>query len=84
MILTKLKFKDKEHLNLRCLVQVGPGEHRAHTQGQVLNQCIVFPERRVKSLAVCMLDKNKQCSNFFTPRICRSTAGNNTFGVHGL
>ena len=24
MILTKLKFKDKEHLNLRCLVQVGP------------------------------------------------------------
>ena len=22
----KGKFKDKEHLNLRCLVQVGPGE----------------------------------------------------------
>ena len=29
MILTKLKFKDKEHLNLRCLVQVGP-EHAQH------------------------------------------------------
>ena len=26
MILTKLEFKDKEHLYLRCLVQVGP-EH---------------------------------------------------------
>ena len=24
MILTKLEFKDKEHLYLRCLVQVGP------------------------------------------------------------
>ena len=33
MILTKGKVKDKEHLKLRCLVQVGPGLSRA-TGGQ--------------------------------------------------
>ena len=39
------------------------GVHRA-IYHHVLKQRIVFPERRVESLAVCMPHMDKQCSNY--------------------
>ena len=56
--------------------------YRATTLRQVLKHGVVFNERRVASLAVCMPRMDKQCSSV-TPSSRHMTPRDNAFGVYG-
>ena len=54
---------------------------KSNILAQILNQSVVYLERRVESLAVCMPQLNNTCASFYAKDL---TPGDNAFGVHGL